>query len=380
MKIRVLLLSASIGEGHDGPARTLSAALERRGAQARTLDALAVAGPRAQSLAGAGTQYDTRLGNAAFDVAPQVIAEWPWGQRAAGRALQALFGRSLLRAIGHERPDVLVATYPGASEVLGRLRLARRLDVPVVSAVTDLASLRYWAHAGVDEHLLIHEESAAEVRRIAGPATRVTAAHGLTDPAFRAPLAPGAARAVLELPAGGSMVVVSGGGWAVGDLRGAVDTALHVRADHVVVLCGRRADVHAELTGRYRGVAAVSVWGFTDRMAELLAAADVLVHSTAGLTVLEAMMCGCRVISFGWGRGHIRANNRAYREHGLAAVAGSRVELEAHLARALAAPRAEPHRPQLPEAADLVLALASSSGSCGEGASAAGLTQPPDGR
>ena len=29
-------------------------------------------------------------------------------------------------------------------------------------------------------------------------------------------------------------------------------------------------------------------------------------------TVLEAMMCGCRPISFGWGQGHIRANNRAH--------------------------------------------------------------------
>ncbi len=363
MAARVLLLSASIGEGHDGPARTLRAALERRGAQARTLDALAVAGPRAQNLAGAGTQYDTRVGNAAFDLAHQVIAEWPRGQRATGRALQSLFGRNLLRAIRHERPDILVATYPGASEVLGRLRLAGRLDVAVVSAVTDLASLRYWAHAGVDEHLLIHEESAAEVRRIAGPATRVTAVHGLTDPAFRSPPAPGAARAALDLPAGGRIVVVSGGGWAVGDLGGAADIALRAGAEHVVVLCGRRADVRASLRARYRGVAAVSVWGFTDRMAELLAAADVLVHSTAGLTVLEAMMCGCRVISFGWGRGHIRANNRAYREHGLAAVASSRAELEAHLAHALAAPAPEPYRPELPEAADLVLALAPSSGS-----------------
>jgi len=367
MAVRVVLLSASIGEGHDGPARTLSASLERRGAQARTLDALAVAGPRAQRLAGAGTQYDTRLGNVAFDVAHHVIAEWPLGHRATGRALQVLFGRSLLRAVRQERPDVVVTTYPGASEVLGRLRLAGRLEVPLVSAVTDLASLRYWAHAGVDEHLLIHEESAAEVRRIAGPATRLTAVHGLTDPAFRAPLAPGAARAKLGLPAGGRIVVVSGGGWAVGDLGGAVDTALHMGAEHVVVLCGRRADVRAGIEASYTGVATVSVWGFTDRMAELLAAADVLVHSTAGLTVLEALMCGCRVVSFGWGRGHIRANNRAYREHGLAAVAGNRAELEAHLARALAAPRAEPHRLALPEAADRVLALAPFSANCESG-------------
>ena len=39
--------------------------------------------------------------------------------------------------------------------------------MPVVSAITDLAALRYWAHPGVDLHLITHPESDAEVRAIA---------------------------------------------------------------------------------------------------------------------------------------------------------------------------------------------------------------------
>ena len=56
-------------------------------------------------------------------------------------------------------------------------------------------------------------------------------------------------------------------------------------------------------------------------MGDWLAAADALIHSTVGLTVLEAIIRGCPVISYGWGRGHIRANNHAYRRFGLAEVA-----------------------------------------------------------
>jgi glycosyltransferase involved in cell wall biosynthesis len=95
-------------------------------------------------------------------------------------------------------------------------------------------------------------------------------------------------------------------------------------------------------------------------MPELLAAADVLVHSTAGLTMLEALMCGCRPVSFGWGRGHIRANNRAYERFGLADVAGDAAALRAILARRLREPRAAPWQPPLPQAADRVLAHATS--------------------
>jgi UDP-N-acetylglucosamine:LPS N-acetylglucosamine transferase len=98
-------------------------------------------------------------------------------------------------------------------------------------------------------------------------------------------------------------------------------------------------------------------------MAELMAAADVLVHSTAGLTVLEALMEGCRVISYGWGHGHVRVNNQAYRRFGLARVATDRDELTRALADALAEPRV-PDRSfeSLPDAASLVLAAARGSG------------------
>ena len=230
--------------------------------------------------------------------------------------------------------------------------------MPVVSAVTDLASLRYWAHPGVDLHLLIHPESAAEVRAIAGPGAHGQAAYGFSDPAFRHPAAPAAARRAIGLPEAGRLVVVSGGGWAVGDLgrrrrRGAAAGAR--------VLVPRRAQRGRPRAagGALRRAARTScVWGFTEQMPAVLAAADVLVHSTAGLTVLEALMCGCRPISFGWGRGHIRANNRAYQRFGLADVAATPAELRAALTRALAAPRPAPWAPDLPEAADLVLAEA----------------------
>jgi hypothetical protein len=46
-------------------------------------------------------------------------------------------------------------------------------------------------------------------------------------------------------------------------------------------------------------------------------------------------MCGCRAISYGWGRGHIGANNAAFERCGLAQVAASRRELEAALVVAL---------------------------------------------
>jgi UDP-N-acetylglucosamine:LPS N-acetylglucosamine transferase len=274
--------------------------------------------------------------------------------------LGTALGRStILRLIREADADVVVSTYPGATEILGRLRQRGKVDVPTVSAITDLAALRLWAQPGIDLHLITHEESIEEVRAIA-PQSRIVWARGMTSPEFDSPVAEGAARASLGLPAQGGIVLVSGGGWGVGDIEGAIATALATPGvATVIVLCGRSEALETRLGSRFAGEERVQLWGFTDRMSDLMAAADALVHSTAGLTVLEAWIRGCRPISYGWGVAHIRLNNQAYERFGIAEVARDRTQLRGALERALAAPRhAHPEYGELPIAAAEVLALA----------------------
>ena len=128
----------------------------------------------------------------------------------------------------------------------------------------------------------------------------------------------------------------------------------------IACLCGRNDELRDRLSSRYADEPRVLVVGFTEQMSEWLAAGDALVHSTAGLTVLEAYVRGCPTISYGWGRGHIRANNAAFRRYGIAVVVDSSRELEQALTGALAS-RPSPGLvlAALPSAASLVLALAS---------------------
>src|SRR5213076_853416 len=98
------------------------------------------------------------------------------------RVLTRAGGSGLLRLVDRTKPDVIVSVFPQATEVLARLRRTGRLEIPVVA--------------------------------------------GFTDPAFYAPRSRVEARRTLGLPAEGSVVVVSGGGWGVGDVEGAMEEAL----------------------------------------------------------------------------------------------------------------------------------------------------------
>src|SRR4051812_13282710 len=224
---RVLIFTASVGEGHDLPARTLADQLraEAPGIDVVTEDALRVMGrpfvllnERAPGVVFFRFQW---LWDAAFWL---FVALGPT-RRLTQKLVRALGSRGVLRLIQRVQPDVIVSVYPVTTEVLGGLRRKGRLDVPVVAGITDLAAMHYWAAPGVDLHLLTHPESEDEVRRVAGARTDVQAVHGLTRPEFSRPCDPVEARAALGLPARGREGLVSGGGGGAGAPEGAIDTA-----------------------------------------------------------------------------------------------------------------------------------------------------------
>ena len=124
------------------------------------------------------------------------------------------------------------------------------------------------------------------------------------------------------------------------------------------MLAGRNDELRGRLQRKYVDEQRCRVVGFTEQMSEWLAAGDALVHSTGGLTVLEAHVRGCPTISLRLGRGHIRANNKAFRRFGIAEVAESDSELREALRRALQArPAPALTLAALPSAASTVLAL-----------------------
>jgi processive 1,2-diacylglycerol beta-glucosyltransferase len=358
---RVLILTASVGAGHDLPAETLAAQLreERPAITVVTEDALAAIRGLVKVLSADAAEVFFFRFQVVWDIGFWLFAGFGPSRRATQALLTQQSAPRLLRLIETVRPDVIVCTYPNITEVLGRLRRSGRLQVPVCAAITDLAALDYWASPGIDVHLVTHPESIPEVRRIAGAATEIVCVHGFTSPEFRAERSREDARATLGLPAAGEIVLISGGGWGVGDVLGAVEEALRrERVVRVICLCGHNLSLQRKLAAAYAAEPRVQIEGFTDRMAEWMAASDVLVHSTCGLTVLEALMRGCPVVSYGWGRGHIRRNDAALRRFGLAEVVRSRRALGAALSRALERPRRpDPRFALLPSAASRVLEI-----------------------
>ena len=334
---RVLVLSADIGEGHDLPARIIKADLDEDvpDADVEVANGLEAMGKILSAVVRGGSRFTFRWTPWMFDLQYWLIAKFAPTRWLAHHLNYWLGARGLLRLIAAHEPDVIISTYPGVTAVLGMLRENRRLEIPVQSAITDLAGLRYWVHPGVDMHFVTHPESIEEVERLAGPGS----VEWMRPPISRDFLMPRTrrdAREALDVPAHARLVLVSGGGWGVGDLEGAIESALADEDTLVVCITGRNEAAREKLEQRFGGSEQVRILGFTEQMSDWMAAADAMIHGTAGLTVLEAHIRGCPVVSYGFSAGHLRANNAAFERFGLAEVARDSHELESvlrHLTR-----------------------------------------------
>lgn len=309
---RVVVISASVGAGHNGAAYEWAVRLERAGYRAEVHDFL-------QLLpigVGAGM-------NRAYEL---ILRRAPWAyeliycafERRSGadylsRALLARFRGRLADLVDDDTVAVL-STYPLASQMLGQLRKNGTLHIPTATFLTDSSVHRLWVSRDVDVHFALHDVAAAQAMRIG--ARQAVVSGPVVAGRFRSGSAADrrTGRAAFGLPAEGRLALLVAGSWGVGDVE---QTALDIlRADVAipVIVCGRNKKLHDRLTDLGIGYPL----GWVSDMPGLLQAVDVLVENAGGLSSLEAMAAEVPVITYRPIPGHGRTNAVALEAAGVA--------------------------------------------------------------
>lgn len=369
---RVLILSADVGEGHAAAARALAQQVERsgQGAKATVIDGLGAMGPLLRPVVQEGYRIQLHLMPWTYTLIYWLLESVPPVRWVARRLLCLLGGGPLAHHIAEHSPDVIVSTHPAVTVVLAWLRRRGMVSAPTVATITDMTGLFFWAQPGIDMHLVMYEESIPAVEKIAGKDS-VALVQPLIAAEFLQSRCPIEARRSLGLSEQGRMVIVSGGGWGVGDIEGAV-RELCAAADvgTVVCLAGRNEQLEQRLTRVFANEEKVHVFGFTDRMPDLLVAADALVHATGGVTCLEARATGTPVVAYGLPVGHARLNTRAMADLGLLRLSHDTAQLVQHVRECFGE--------RLP-AHERALTVGASTRMPADGVSAVGLLGDPEG-
>jgi len=208
-----------------------------------------------------------------------------------------------LPAIERFQPDAILCTHFLPSEVLATWREEGRVKVPVATVVTDYAVHPIWVHRGMDRYF-VAADSAKEELVDTGlvPAGRIEVTGVPIDPKFAQPIAQADARRELGLDPDPARPVflLMGGGFGWGPIESMLEVVMELPKNvQALVIAGRNAKLRARLVAKTASEAGrIQIHGFTDRVELFLAASDLLLGKSGGLTVSEAMAMGVPMLVF----------------------------------------------------------------------------------
>jgi processive 1,2-diacylglycerol beta-glucosyltransferase len=360
---RAIILSGSLGSGHDAIAEAVTASLARLGWESRTLDCMRLLGRRAGQ---AGDWVFRRLTAMPGVYDGLHFAHFRSGSPLAQAMDEAATSRLVpaLRAeLRREPADLLIAVFATGASAAAKLALGGAAGLELaergaagpepaergaagpepaergaagpepaepgrgcrrVVLCIDAVPHSLWVRDGIDLFLVTSAAAAASVRRYV-PRAQVRVVPPPVRSAFYSRVPQAAARQPFGIPAYAGCVLLMGGGWGLGPLEQSA-RALADAGVHVLAVAGRNRQLAARLEALARSSPRVHPFGFTERIVELMNASDVVVTLPGAMTCAEARAVGRRLVLLDAMPGHGRENVQHQLELGGADVCNPRPE------------------------------------------------------
>ncbi len=290
---KILILTASFGDGHNAAARNLRDAIELadEDARAETLDLFADSYGAFNTLA-----RKTYLGMVAY--APKLwgqfysLMENPFVERQLGSFTR--LQTTLEKVLAESQPDCVVSTYPIYGHVIKKI-YANHHERPFrfITVVTDSISINSaWFRAPAD-YFCVANDATAEVLMKGGVLEQQIKVMGF-------PVSPLFAENTNDLPQpiGDEprrvLYIINTGKKKAGK---AIDRLLEIDDVHLTIAAGRDPELRAKLIERTRDQEhRVKVLGWTNQIPELMMSHHLVIGKAGGAVVQEAIAARCPMI------------------------------------------------------------------------------------
>lgn len=299
MRKRIAILTLSVGSGHVRVAEVIQRALADGGdiVDVRTVDAVELA--RSWFLWLYVHPYGWMLRHA-----PGLwrrLFERRQRKRHRSTAPHWVFRRGcaeVLRQLKSFAPNLVIVTEIGAAEIAALGKREGWFNAPILAVQTDFHTEPPWVQREIDIYCVASEEAKAQLIGWGISPNRVLLSGIPIDPAFSLPFDKPELLRALGLDARRPVVLVMGGGMGPMPLDQIIQSLeLCGLPLQVLAVAGHNEPMRARLESM-RGKIALDlhVFGWTDTIPELMAAADLLITKPGGVTVAEALSAGVPMI------------------------------------------------------------------------------------
>lgn len=333
-KPRVIVMHASVGSGHRSAAYAIAQAFEllreedrtRQGAEGEPLVPSDLEVEVIDVLDWGRIVFDGDKTASMFTGATRPLYDLTWRYTLTGRLLWAggtvwshLMYPSFTEYVLKTRPLAIVCTHITAANVAVGARMLSGLEFPIVCVPTDYETEGLWPHRNSDLFCVANESMAETLRPRKVPDDRIRITGIPTREDFRRTYNKQEIREQLGLPQDKTVVLALAGAHLPRPyvhFREALDKILpymhRFENIHLACVAGRDAEYarHLRQECEELGLTNVTILDYVEGMAALMAASDLIICKSGGLTVTECLCSQVPMILLGKAYGQEKANVR----------------------------------------------------------------------
>lgn len=293
---RILILSASVGNGHTTAAESLKKAFEVKGLarEVRHEDTLKFTNPLFRRLY--GKSYIDLVNSA-----PQVLGwmydqlDEPWKNEKRRLFFDKLNTQPFIKMVRDYDPDWIVCTHFLPAEIVSDLKAKQKLSCPQAIVVTDFDMHALWLCRNYEHYFVALDETRAYLETLGFPSEKVSVCGIPIDPVYSESKPKAAMCAKYGLDAGIPTIILSLGGFGVGRIDTLLDALRSIgRPVQILAMCGKNEELKTQLEQSMSADSPVRIIpvGYTKEMDEYMSASDLIVGKPGGLTTCEALAKG----------------------------------------------------------------------------------------
>lgn len=206
--------------------------------------------------------------------------------------------RKLVKYLLETKPKTVIVTHFFSLEVIADMKKKGILQTRLVTVMTDYKSHSFWLSKYVDCYIAGSEYTKDDLVKRGISADRISVLGIPCTKSFSKKQDPQDTRLEIGLEPGKKTIFILGGGFGVGPIKRIAVNLDRLETDfQCIVVCGYNKKLYnslLEIATSFKHH--FKVYGFVDNMDRLMAASDVLVSKTGGITVTEALNSGLAML------------------------------------------------------------------------------------
>lgn len=276
--MKTLILTGKFGLGHWSAAQSLRQQLARTfpEGQAEVVDFFAYAMPSGSEALYKAFHLLVTYGYGLFNTYYRLTEKLPTDTTSP---LDRPMLDKLETLLGEEEPDIIIATHPICAGLVSRYKEESGSEIPLITCVTDLSTHNEWLHCATDCYLVGSPEIRDRLKEKGVAPTRILVTGIPVKEAFHN----------LSYRRGGTerSLLIMGGGLGLLPRKDSFYEALNALPGvRTTLLTGNNQKLYHRLYGKYEHIEVV---GFTDRVSDYMAQADLMLSKPGGITVFESI-------------------------------------------------------------------------------------------